>query len=273
MDGARLLVFALAGLVVLAIAVMAGVLYWSKYKIYRFSAEPARAEAFEGVERVVFQASDGTELRAFAVPGLPDAPVLISFYGNFTGLMPSFRRLQPIIDQGIGVVMLEYRGSGDAPGIPSEANFTADAMALYDHLDTLIGRSTSPEQRFVHGYSLGVSPATALAAQRPVGGLIIEAGYDSLCRFQQKRLRGFPMCRLMWAERHDVIAHAPDLSAPILLAHGQKDRDIPVVWANLLYDALPEPKRQMIYPDGTHTNLMTQGLAEDIVTFIVGPDT
>ena len=271
MDELRILVILLGLALLIMTVVMSGVWYWTHHKIYRFSNEPARAEGLDGVRRVLFRAADGTELRAFISDAAPDAPVLISFYGNYSGVVPSLRRLQPLMDAGVGIVMLEYRGSGDAPGTPSEHALNVDALALYDQLDDLMGRSIPPEQRFLHGYSLGVSPATALASQRPAAGLVIEAGYDRLCRFQELRLRGIPMCRLMWAERHDVIERASNIAMPVLVSHGAQDTDVPQGWAKSLFDALPEPKRLVIFPEGNHTNLIAQGLDKQILDFLAEP--
>ncbi|MDA7964120.1 hypothetical protein [Ruegeria sp.] len=264
----RILVI-LLGLAVLL--VVSGVWYWTHHKIYRFDNEPARAEGLNGIRRVLFQATDGTELRAFVADPAPDAPVLISFYGNFSGVIPSLQRLQPLMDAGIGIVMLEYRGSGDAPGTPSERALHADALALYDQLDDLLGRPVPTDRRFIHGYSLGVSPAVALASQRAAAGLVIEAGYDRLCRFQETRLRGFPMCRLMWAERHDVVERAGQIAMPVLMAHGARDTDVPQVWAEPLFNALPQPKRLVVFPEGTHTNLIAQGLDKQVLGFLADP--
>jgi fermentation-respiration switch protein FrsA (DUF1100 family) len=75
----------------------------------------------------------------------------------------------------------------------------------------------------------------------------------------------------MRRERHDVIAHAGQISAPVLMVHGEDDTGIPQEWAQMLFSALPGTKRFILYPQGTHTNLMDQGLADDILTFVADP--
>ena len=47
-------------------------------------------------------------------------------------------RLRALQEQGFGLAMMEYRGSGATGGKSSEMNFARDALAFYDQLDELM---------------------------------------------------------------------------------------------------------------------------------------
>lgn len=250
-------------------AVIGGVAVFQNTAIYRFTPEPGTPEDYglPGMKEVTFANEDGAQLRAWIAMPDGDAPMVISFYGNFTQFGPSVQHLTPLMQLGYGVAMMEYRGSDGSAGSVGEAGFAKDARALYDQLNRLAGVPIPAERRIIHGFSLGSSIATHLAATRDAAALVLESSFDSLCRFQTRRLRGLPMCRLMWRERHDVRDRIIDVDMPILIAHGAQDTAIPLPWAQALFDAAPDPKTFKVYDQGTHTSLFDLGLAEDIARF------
>lgn len=260
----------IALIVAVCIAGVGAVWAYQRHMVYRFSTDAATPEevGLPGARVVTLASEDGQEIRAWIVPPRDGAPVILSFFGNFTSVGPSAVRMLPLLDRGYGMAMLVYRGSGGAPGTPSEAGFAADARALYDGLDGLMSDGIPPRRRVIHGYSLGTGVAVGLAAEREAAGLVLEAGFDRLCRFQEARTKGLPMCRLMWTERHDVIDRIGAIPMPVLFAHGGRDAAIPIAWAKALFAAAPEPKRFVTYPEGTHTDLMQSGLAEEMDGFI-----
>ena len=245
-----------------------GVALFQNTAIYRFSAEPGTPGDYglTEMEEVTFTNSDGAPLRAWIALPKGDAPSVISFYGNFTQFGPSVQHLTPLIQLGYGVAVMEYRGA-DGTGPAGEVGFAQDARAFYDQLDGLAGVLIPADRRIIHGFSLGSSIATHLAATRDASALVLESSFDSLCRFQTRRLRGVPMCWLMWRERHDVRDLIGDVDMPILIAHGAKDTSIPLDWAQALYNAAPDPKTFKVYEHGTHTTLFDLGLVDEIARF------
>lgn len=256
-------------LVGLLLTGLAAVWAYQEFAVYRFAQTPDRPETSGVPEARAIQiaAKDGTPLTVWVVEPAKGLPVLISFHGNFTSIGPSFARMRPLIDQGFGIAMLAYRGSAGLPGKTTEAMLRDDVTTVYDRLDAMLGESIPANRRILHGFSLGTSPAVVLAAQRPAAGLVVEAGYDSLCRFQTRRLHGIPMCWLMWKERHDVIDLAGRITTPVLFAHGARDRAIYPDWARRLYDAMPGPKEFLTYKDGSHADLFRHGFADDLASF------
>lgn len=259
------------GLAIIVVVILFGGLWaFQSYSIYKFGADTEMPEDFgmNTVRAIPFKAGDGTQLRVWVSDPEPGQPIIISFYGNFTSIGPSVRRLTPLIKQGYGLAVLEYRGSGATIGQSSEKNFASDARAIYDQLESIFGMEVPPENRVIHGYSLGSSVAVELAASRDSLGLVLESSFDRLCQYQQKRLRGIPMCLLMWKERHDVVERISNVEVPVLIGHGKLDRAIPLAWSAALFERAPEPKRFAVYEEGTHTNLFAKGFVDDMDDFI-----
>ncbi|WP_340148529.1 hypothetical protein [uncultured Sneathiella sp.] len=257
--------------ILIALAAVAGYVGLTSFygSIYRFDQSADGPEKFghDAVKEVAFTAEDGSTISAWIKPPEGDAPVILYFMGNFTSIGPSVSRLKPFLDKGFGLAALVYRGSSGKDGVPSEENFAADARALYDQLDSLLGQEIPPQQRLAHGYSLGTGIAVRLATERKIAALTLEASYARFCDYFTNRYYGLPFCMIMTTERYDSIDRIADINAPLLMLHGEKDAAIPVSSGKKLFAAAQEPKEFKAYPDGDHVNLNKLGYAEDSLTF------
>ena len=267
MNGIQIL---LIGLAFVAFALFGGVWAFQTYGIYRFDKAPQTPSAFGLIttQVVTFLSEDGTPLRAWMADPGPGRPMVLSFYGNFSSIGPSMQRLAPLMVDGTGLVMLQYRGSGGAVGWPSETSFARDARSLYDQLDHLTGQSITPNRRILHGFSLGAGVGSRLAAERPFAAVVLEASFPRACMYYEKRYFGFPFCALMWAERFDIIDRIGTITAPKLFVHAEKDQSVPLPWALQLFAAAPDPKSFVALPDGGHADLARQGLIRAMQAFL-----
>lgn len=244
---------------------------YQRHGVYRFDQSPGDPAAIDPAVRVVtFPAEDGHLATAWVAAPRPGQPVLISFHGNFTAVGPAAARLQPLLARGFGLAVLVYRGSAGTGGTPGEAAFAADARALYDRLDQLLGEPVPAARRVLHGMSLGSSVAAGLAADRPAAGIVLEASFDTCCRWHSSRLFGLPMQWLMWRERHDVAAKLRGVVIPKLILHGRADDAVPLAWAQALHDAVQGDKRLIVYERGGHADLAAHGALDDIAAFAAG---
>jgi fermentation-respiration switch protein FrsA (DUF1100 family) len=257
--------FCLAGLLVVS-----GVWVFQTHGVYRFDRSPQSPQDFglNGVRVLSFASEDGAPVQAWLSMPKPGRPILFSFYGNFAAIGPSLQRLAPLTGDGSGIVMLQYRGAGGAPGHPSEENFARDARALYDQLDTLAGQTIPPERRVLHGFSLGSGVAVRLASERAFAGIVLEAAIPRLCLYFQRRYHGLPLCLLMWAERYDSSRRINRVAAPLLFVHGKSDLAVPISWARQLYDGASPPKKFIEVTGAGHTDLAQHGLIGILQDFL-----
>ena len=267
MSGIHILLIWLA---IMGFSLFSGIWAFQTYGIYQFDKTPQTPAAFglTTTRVVAFFSEDGTPLKAWLADPATGRPIILSFYGNFSAIGPSMQRLAPLMADGTGLIMLQYRGGGDAAGWPSEEGFARDARALYDQLDHLTGQPIAPNRRVLHGFSLGVGVGSRLAAERSFGAVVLEASFPRACRYYEKRYRGFPFCTLMWAERFDIIDIIDKISAPKLFVHGIEDRSVPLSWGQQLFAAAPNPKNFVALPDGGHADLERHGLIGAMQDFL-----
>ena len=214
-------------------------------------AESRRAEIsrrFPDVQEIFFRSTEETRIHAWHVRAPETAPVVIYFGGNaeeVSWMLEAVRAQTP----GMSWLLMDYRGYGQSEGSPSEKALVADALALYDHAAKL--PSVDPKRIHVFGRSLGSGPAVALAAERPLAGLVLATPFDSLAAVAKRYYWYLPV-DWMLKHRFDSIALAPRLKTPLLCLIAERDDVIPAVHAERLFEAWGGPKRKVLLPGASH---------------------
>ena len=217
-----------------------------------------------GVREVTLTTADGLSLLSWYRPPADDAPVLVYLHGNGGNLGNRANRMMRFAQEGLGVLMLEYRGYGGNPGSPTEAGLYADAGAAFDFLS----KQNVPANRLViYGESLGAAIAVHAAAKRKVAALVLEAPFTTLADAAFYHYPFAPVSLLLW-DRFDSLAAIASVSAPILILHGERDRIIPARFGRALLAAAHEPKEGWFSPDAGHNDLSHFGSLDVVLGFI-----
>src|SRR3954464_982287 len=157
-----------------------------------FRIAPAAA-GFAQAEEHVLTTADGEKVIVWHVPAKPSHPVILYFHGNGDYLAGFFGRFRQLIADGTGVVALSYRGYAGSSGRPSEQGLLRDAAAAY----AFTTARYSADKIVVWGFSLGSGVAVALAAEQPVGKVILEAPYVSIAEVAASAFPIFPVPLVM----------------------------------------------------------------------------
>ena len=122
-------------------------------------------------------------------------------------------------------------------------------------------RVTSADRIVAWGFSLGTGVAVALAAEHPVGKLILEAPYTSTVDVAASAFRFVPV-RLLMRDHFHSDQRIARVTAPLLVMHGDADPDIPIAFGERLFALAHEPKQFVRFPRGGHDNLDNFGAIE-----------
>lgn len=218
---------------------------------------PARraevAARYPTAASITLRAADGTRVHAWYLPAASGAPLVLYFGGNaeeVSGMLEAIGDPRGGATPGVGWLLLDYRGYGASEGSPSEVALTADARMLYDHARTLVGESTGI---FAFGRSLGSGVAVALAASRPLAGVVLVTPFDSAVAVA-KRYYPFLPVRWMMKHRFDSVQLAPRLHIPLLCVIAERDEVIPPVHGERLFEAWAGPKQKLLLPGAGHND-------------------
>lgn len=198
------------------------------------------------VAEVFLTAADGPRIHAWYVKS--GSPLVIYFGGNAEEVSWMVEAASAEVS-GASWLLMDYRGYGQSEGSPSEKALVADALALYDHAVNLPG--TDPKRIYAFGRSLGSGVAVALAAERPLTGLILVTPFDSLAAVAKRYYWYLPV-DWMLKHRFDSVVLAPSLKTPLLCLIAERDEVIPAVHGERLFEAWGGPKRKAVLAGAGH---------------------
>jgi hypothetical protein len=225
---------------------------------------PAAAGLPEARE-VALQASDGAPILVWYVAPQDGKPVILYFHGNGGALKYRVERFRKLIANGIGLVALEYRGYGGLSGSPSEQGLIADAQAAY----AFAASHYSVQQIVVWGESLGSGVAVALAAEKPVGRVILEAPFTSAVAVGEQHYWYLPV-RFLMKDQFRSDERIGKVTAPLLILHGLHDRIVPYAMGEHLFELANKPKHIVRFIDGGHEDLDQNGALDAVGRFLAG---
>jgi uncharacterized protein len=258
----------LAAIVLVLYAAVTATVYLAQRSLMYFPdtahVTPAAAGLPEA-EEVPLTAADGTHIHVWHVPPHDNKPVILYFHGNGGSLASEVDRFRRLIGDGIGLIGVEYRGYGGSDGSPSEEGLIEDAEAGY-----AFATAHYPVQQIVvWGGSLGSGVAVALAAEKPVGRLILEAPFTSAEAVGARRYWYLPVRFLMKDQFHSD-ERIGKVKAPLLILHGVLDRTIPYAMGEQMFELANKPKHIVRFLDGGHQDLDAHGALNAVARFLAG---
>jgi fermentation-respiration switch protein FrsA (DUF1100 family) len=218
-------------------------------------------------EEVALQTSDGERILVWHVPPRDAKPVVLYFQGNGGGLNLRADRFRRLTSDGTGLLALNYRGYGGSTGRPSETGLIADALAAYEFAAALY-----PAERIaLWGESLGTGVAVALAAERPVGRIILESPFTSIADVAAA-IYWFVPVRLLIKDPFHSDVRIDKITAPILVLHGARDNVVPIAFGERLYAMIRAPKQFVRLAEAGHNDHDGYGAVDVVQKFLAETD-
>jgi fermentation-respiration switch protein FrsA (DUF1100 family) len=233
-------------------------------------------------ERIELTMQNGTRLVGWYLPPAPSptaasstaalpTAALLWFYGNgetIGAIWPIIREFRP---PGAALLVVDYPGYGASGGKTTEAGiYEAGALAY----QSLASRPEVDSSRiYVYGRSLGTVPATRVAADHPVAGLILESPFTNARDMAARHYRIVPgfLVRL----KLDNLATIGRVHCPVLIFHGTADRIVPIDLGRRLAEAVPGPVEFVMIEGAGHNETYDAGghaYREKLWTFVRGSD-
>lgn len=201
----------------------------------------------------VYQTPMGLKERGLWFPPDKDHPVIVYFHGNAGNIGTRLGRARKYLGKGYGVALVEYRGYGGNPGVPSEKNLYEDARAA---IDAIRDKGVPLRQMVLYGESLGSGVAVQMATEKPqVKALVLEAPYTSIVDVAAQRYWFLPI-RSFVKEKFDSAKKIGAVKMPVLIMHGTNDGVIPYEMGQALFKKVTSPDKVFVSIKGArHNNL------------------
>jgi len=214
------------------------------------------ASGLPEAEEAVLDTVDGERVIVWHVPPRGSQPVFLYFHGNGGSLRWRDERFRALIADGSGLVALSYRGYGGSSGRPTEIGLIEDAATAYS-----FAIARYPAERIVlWGESLGSALAIALAAEKPVRCLVLEAPFTSAADVGAWHYWFVPV-RMIMKDQFRSDLRVGKVTAPVLVVHGENDAIVPVTLGEHLYGLIRAPKRFVRIAGAGHNDLGLRAVA------------
>lgn len=203
-----------------------------------------------GAEDVTLTASDGVRLHAWWAPSGEAKGATLFLHGNAGNVTHRGTHIEQLRRAGSAVLVVDYRGYGRSEGSPSEQGLLRDARAGYDWLRA---QGWAASRVVLHGESLGSTVAVLLAADVECAGVVLEAPFPSVQAVAGGIL---PFVGPLVARGFNAGARVQQISAPLLILHGDRDEVIAQRHGRRLFEMAVEPKEFVSVPGAGHNDLV-----------------
>ncbi len=239
-----------------AIIVLVGVIWLAQRSFIYFpdgAVPPPASFGLPEAEEVAFDTEDGLHLAAWFVPARePSANRTVLVFNGNAGHRGHRARLAALFrEHGLSTLLVDYRGYGGNPGLPSERGLERDARAA---LGYVASRPDVDATRVVYfGESLGAAVAVRLALDYPPAALVLRSPFSSMAAIGQLH---YPFVPIRWIlrDRYPSIDRIDEVSSPLLVIAGDADRIVPLDDSLLLFEAAREPKRLVVVEGADHND-------------------
>jgi fermentation-respiration switch protein FrsA (DUF1100 family) len=207
-----------------------------------------RGDTYRDLEDPELITDDGLRLRAWYWPA--KRPVtLVIFHGNAGHRGHRLGWIEWFHGMGLGVFLLDYRGYGGSEGFPTEEGLYRDGEAAWRWL-----AERDAGKLVYFGESLGCCVAVELARRHPPAALILQSGFSAAVDVARRVYPFLPVSLLM-KDRYETRRRISEVTAPVLVIHGERDTIIPSDFGRALFDAAAGPKEWYLVPGADHNDL------------------
>ena len=250
-------VFALILLALGAVYVGLLLLLWAFQEQVVFQPPRVPPASLMSARKVHYRAADGVELFAYVVGDCrASRTLMIAFHGNADvarWLVPWAANAAHVADAC--VMLPEYRGYDGLAGSPSYAASGLDAHAALDYAREIL--HVKSDGLVLFGFSLGTAIATELAQSSSPRALVLEAPFTS-ARAMAGRMF-VPGLTAFWSliarVQFNTLARVRALRTRVWVAHGDRDRVIPVDMGREVFAACANRGELLVVRGAGHTDL------------------
>ncbi len=215
-----------------------------------------------GLNEVFLQTNDGLDLLAWYKKAKEGKATIIHFHGNAGNIAYRLPIAKYFIDNGFGILLVEYRGYGGNLGHPSEQGLYKDGQSAIAFLQA---QHIPLSSTVLYGESLGTGVAVAMSVHYPACALILQSPYTSMFELAKSH---YPWVLVKPWDRYNSLEKIGAISTPVLILHGKMDEIVPYHQAQQLFSAVNAPKQFVLYPERGHNDLWHQDFYQKVILFV-----
>lgn len=219
---------------------------------------PAKISGAEECRQLKIKEPDGSEISAWFFRKHDDDGLVLVSHGNAGNISHRLELARHLMDDtNCSVLLYDYKGYGDSPGVPTVNGILTDGMAAYDYARSELH---FPEDEIIlYGESLGCAVSCHIGAHRKPKAIIFQSGFRSLPAIAKDILGPLKIIpgSLFPEPKLDNEKLLMKEHAPLLIMHGKKDEVIPFRHGKTLFHKASEPKTFVPLEHSRHNDTYT----------------
>lgn len=193
---------------------------------------------------------DGAIINALHFTQPNSKGLIVYFHGNAGNLVRWGEVVDPFVDLGFEVLIMDYRGYGKSTGNRAQKKLLSDADHMYAFAKTL-----EKEDRIIlFGRSLGSAFASYLAGKNTPKKTVLETPFYSLRDVAKSIFPIYPNSLLL-RYRFKNAGNLEKATAPVFIFHGNEDELVPYESGKKLYKSLGTAATMITIEGGHHNDL------------------
>lgn len=237
----------------------------------RVNVETPAARALD-YEVVALEAQDGTSLEGWWIPVAESRGTVVLLHGYASRKQDLLPLADAFARRGYACLAVDFRGAGGSGGDQTSVG----VHEAHDAAAALAWARQRPGPVIAYGVSMGAAAtmrAIHLGLAAP-DALILEAPFNRFLdtvrnRFGLLGIPSFPSADLLVfygglltdsdGFAHDPIVYAAEITAPVLILHGARDRRVTIPQATEVFDAFAATDKTLhVFPELGHTRFCRQ---------------
>jgi uncharacterized protein len=219
----------------------------------------------EGFSEKKLTTKDAVEVFSWFKLPKNNQKIILYFHGNAGNIGDRAHKLKIFSDDGFGILAISYRGYNKSAGTSSEEGLMLDAEAA---LDFLISQGFEKKDIILFGESLGSGVAVKLAKKYDgFSMLFLESPYSSILSVAQKQYWFVPVSLLL-KDKFESEKFIKDISSPVLIIHGTKDRVVAYEEGKNLFEEANFPKKFISIKGADHLDFSEEFLLQEMKIFL-----
>jgi len=236
---------------------------------------------------IQFRSLDGTNLHGWffrATSDKQERGTIIQFHGGDENVSSHFTNLVWLTREGYNLFVFDYQGYGSSEGLPNQQNLNSDGVAALNWVNNYNLARRKEIKLIAYGQSMG---GTVLMRslhdfndKELISGVVIESSFESYREVLRSRLAenwytwifqplAYVLVKDDFAPKEYIADIAP---VPILVIHGDADKEVPVKHGLRIFEHAGEPKTFWAVPGGGHVKAMTEeqtgGYRQKLVNYL-----
>lgn len=174
--------------------------------------------------------------------------LVVFFHGNACTINSMTDFASALQQRGYSTLLVEYPGYGiSSEYSPAEERIYRDANTLVSYIQKKYHFDNRHTVLF--GQSLGTGVAMELATRGTGGKLVLVSPFSSLVAVAKHHYPGF-LVSIVLSETYDNLTKADNVTVPVLIIHGKKDRVVPYRMGEVLTRKLKNARMFSIHGAG-----------------------